>query len=62
MDKIDIARVRSEHKNEIFQLDKAQFQALCTCGWTSLIEDFEHVDLVRALHAHAVVTFLAYQG
>jgi hypothetical protein len=35
-------------------------QALCTCGWMSLIGEKEEVDLLRAMHAHAVVTFGAY--
>jgi hypothetical protein len=49
-----------KHVNFVLPIDQKSFQAICGCGWTSTINYFEHVDLLRAMHAHAVVTFQAY--
>ena len=50
-----------EHINMVLSLDTKQYQAACTCGWTSTIGPPEEVDLLRAMHAHAVVTFESYR-
>ena len=49
-----------KHVSFVLPVDQKSYQAVCGCGWTSTINYFEHVDLVRAMHAHAVVTFRAY--
>jgi len=54
--------VRAEHVNAVLKFDSKLFQAVCACGWSSTIGYYEHVDLLRAMHAHAVVTFGAYAG
>lgn len=55
----EIEKLRWEHRNTVVVVGEA-FQALCTCGWLSTINELEHVALLRAMHAHAVVTFGAY--
>jgi len=60
MDKKDINQIRTEHINCILETHKDRFQAICSCGWNSTIHLLEHVDLLRAMHAHAVVTFEVY--
>jgi len=60
MNKGDIDRIREEHVNCVLEINGDQFQALCSCGWSSTIHFLEHVDLLRAMHAHAVVTFEVY--
>ena len=52
--------VSPEHVNTVLKFDSKLFQAVCACGWSSTIGYYEHVDLLRAMHAHAVVTFGAY--
>lgn len=58
--KKDIPQIRTEHTNVILEVQSKQFQAVCSCGWSSTIHVLEHVDLLRAMHAHAVVTFGVY--
>lgn len=53
---------QNNHPNAVLRLNSNQFQAVCGCGWTSTIDRFEHVDLLRAMHAHAVVTFLSFKN
>ena len=55
MDKIEL-----KHANTVLRFEKSLYQAVCACGWTSSIDYFEAVDLLRAMHAHAVVTFGSY--
>ena len=52
--------VRAEHVNAVLTMGPKLYQAVCACGWSSTIDYYEHVDLLRAMHAHAVVTFGAY--
>jgi len=56
----DIEKVRQDHSSSIFEVKVDQYQAVCACGWLSAIHYYEHVDLLRAMHAHAVVTFGVY--
>jgi hypothetical protein len=49
------------HANVVCEVGGNSFQAYCACGWTSTISYFEEVDLLRAMHAHAVTTFGAYR-
>lgn len=49
------------HSNAVFPRGNNFYQAVCSCDWVSTISFYEEVDLLRALHAHAVVTFQAYQ-
>jgi len=56
----DIEQVRKVHISSVFGVKVNQYQAVCACGWLSAIQYYEHVDLLRAMHAHAVVTFGAY--
>jgi hypothetical protein len=54
-------KIKVEHVNTVLRFDRKAFQAVCACGWSSTIDYFEAVDLLRAMHAHAVVTFGAYR-
>ena len=49
-----------KHINAVLATGNESYQAVCACGWSSTIGYYEHVDLLRAMHAHAVVTFGAY--
>lgn len=49
------------HNNCILSFASDYFQAICECGWTSTFGNFEEIDLLRAMHAHAVKTFAKYQ-
>ena len=49
------------HANVVCEVEGGFFQAYCACGWSSTIGLFEEVDLLRAMHAHAVVTFGSYR-
>lgn len=51
---------QNHHPNAILQIDSDNYQAICGCGWTSTINFYEHVDLLRAMHAHAAVTFKSH--
>jgi hypothetical protein len=53
-------KIVTKHTNAVLNFDKGLFQAFCACGWSSSIDFFEAVDLLRAMHAHAVVTFGSY--
>ncbi|MGA0856585.1 MAG: hypothetical protein ACO3XJ_00075 [Candidatus Nanopelagicales bacterium] len=48
------------HNNTVITFT-SYFQAVCSCGWSSTLGEFEEIDLLRAMHAHAVKTFRAYQ-
>jgi len=48
------------HANLVCETESGYFQAYCACGWSSTISYFEEVDLLRAMHAHAVATFRGY--
>lgn len=60
MEKSNFEAIRAEHVGCILNVGADHFQAICTCGWSSTINFLEHVDLLRAMHAHAVVTFGVY--
>ncbi|MFZ9809347.1 MAG: hypothetical protein ACO3D3_05850 [Candidatus Nanopelagicaceae bacterium] len=49
------------HANVICQLPSHYYQAYCACGWSSTISFYEEVDLLRAMHAHAVVSFPGFR-
>jgi len=49
------------HVNVVCETGGGYFQAFCACGWSSTISYFEEVDLLRAMHAHAVAVFGSYQ-
>jgi hypothetical protein len=49
------------HANLTCEVEGGFFQAYCACGWSSTISYFEEVDLLRAMHAHAVVAFRSYR-
>ena len=49
------------HVSLVLSYGQGFFQGACTCGWTSTIGGFEEADLLRAMHAHAVVTFESYR-
>jgi hypothetical protein len=49
-----------KHVNSVLNFNGGFYQAVCACGWSSTIDYYEAVDLLRAMHAHAVVTFQAY--
>jgi hypothetical protein len=53
--------VRTKHLTLVLEFSKGHFQATCACGWSSTITFYEEADLLRAMHAHAVVTFASYQ-
>jgi hypothetical protein len=55
-------RVETEHLTLVLEFSRGQYQASCACGWTSTITFYEEADLLRAMHAHAVVTFKSYQN
>jgi hypothetical protein len=52
--------VELKHVHGVLQFDRGHYQAFCTCGWSSSIDYYEAVDLLRAMHAHAVATFESY--
>ena len=52
--------VKTKHLSQVLEVTKGHFQGYCSCGWTTTISYFEEVDLLRAMHAHAVVTFTNY--
>ena len=52
--------LKLQHLNSVLNFDRQYFQAFCSCGWSSTIDNFETVDLLRAMHAHAMVTFRSY--
>ena len=60
MDKEEIDAIRAEHVSCVLEIGSGLFQSMCGCGWSSTINYYEHVDLLRAMHAHAVVTFGVY--
>ena len=49
------------HANVICQLPGHYYQAYCACGWSSTISFYEEVDLLRAMHAHVVVSFPGFR-
>jgi len=49
------------HMNVVVELGRALYQASCLCGWMSYSSYYEEVDLLRAMHAHAVTTFQRYR-
>ena len=51
----------NEHVTLVLKYEGQYAQGVCTCGWTSTIGLYEEVDLLRAMHAHAVVTFESYR-
>jgi hypothetical protein len=51
-----------KHLTLVLEFSQGQYQATCGCGWTSTISYFEEVDLLRAMHAHAVVAFKSYKS
>ena len=57
-----MSEVKTEHVNTVLTMGPKLYQAVCACGWSSTLGYYEHVDLLRAMHAHAVVTFGAYAG
>ena len=57
----DGARLVNEHITLLLNYSKQLYQGVCTCGWTSTIGSLEDTDLMRAMHAHAVVTFSRFQ-
>jgi hypothetical protein len=59
-ERAQMERARIEHVNCVLNIASSLYQATCTCGWSSTINYLEYVDLLRAMHAHAVVTFGAY--
>jgi hypothetical protein len=50
-----------QHITLLLNYAKGLYQGVCTCGWSSTIGAFEEADLLRAMHAHAVVTFQSYR-
>jgi hypothetical protein len=53
--------VDDQHITLLLNYAKGLYQGVCTCGWSSTIGAFEEADLLRAMHAHAVVTFESYR-
>jgi hypothetical protein len=45
------------HTTGVFDVEGSYFQAICACGWLSIISFIEEVDLLRALHAHQIAVF-----
>ncbi len=52
----------NDHSGSVFEAEGGFFQALCVCGWLSIVSYFEEVDLLRAMHVHAHATFRSYQN
>jgi len=50
-----------QHITLMLNYTKGLYQGVCTCGWSSSIGQLEESDLLRAMHAHAVVTFESYR-
>jgi hypothetical protein len=47
----------NEHANAVFDVEDIYFQAICACGWVSIVSFLEEVDLLRALHAHWIAVY-----
>ena len=45
------------HVTALLEAEGTSFQAMCLCGWLSLVTFQEEADLLRALHAHEVAVF-----
>ena len=45
------------HGTALLEVGDTSFQAMCVCGWLSLVTFQEEADLLRALHAHEVAVF-----
>ena len=56
----EIRALRAQHVSTVLHLSGEHYQSFCACGWSSTIHELEHVDLLRAMHVHAMVTFEAY--
>lgn len=52
---------RELHVSIVLAHSEGAYQGVCSCSWTSTFASFEEADLLRAMHAHAVVTFASYQ-
>ena len=52
-----MSQIKLVHLNEVLHYGNSFYQAFCACGWSSTIDLYETVDLLRAMHAHAVATF-----
>ena len=46
-----------KHVNAVFDVEGTHFQAICGCGWVSIVSFLEEVDLLRALHAHGIAVY-----
>lgn len=55
-----MSQVKVVHLNEVLHFDKEFYQGICSCGWSSTIDLFETVDLLRAMHAHSFAIFHNY--
>ena len=53
--------VPEAHVNLLLAVTRKYYQAVCSCGWTSTVVGYEEADLLRAMHAHAFVTFENYK-
>ena len=51
---------REKHASTIVVIGSKFYQAVCSCGWSSTINFYEHVDLLRAMHVHAAISLAAY--
>jgi hypothetical protein len=45
------------HGTALLEIGDASFQAICLCGWLSLVTFQEEADLLRALRAHEAAVF-----
>ena len=41
----------------VFDVEGTHFQAICGCGWVSIVSFLEEVDLLRALHSHGIAVY-----
>ena len=53
--------VKTKHLSMVLEIAPGYFQGYCSCGWTTTLTFYEEADLLRAMHAHAVVTFQSYE-
>ena len=53
---------KTTHSSVVLEIATNLYQATCICEWSSTISYYEEVDLLRAMHAHAVVTFSTYRN
>lgn len=57
---VELNAIRAQHQSVVIQRGSHHY-ASCLCGWSTDIDTFEKVDLMRAIHVHDAITFATPQ-